>query len=290
MILCPDSPFLDGPNSAVDLPTPKPEKQKQERQDNAEKRLVIGRAMLPMTEAELATQIELGLEACDSPLQLASRILASYETMLAKVQSNQAAEQESENVALFDLDGTLADFDGAITRSMRSLSAPDEPLWTSANEEYEPPHLTARRRLVKQIPGFWSGLPQLSDGFTLLDMARQLNFRIMVLSRGPRTNAVAWGEKLEWCRINLPSDVQVTLTEDKGLVYGRVLVDDWPSYIGRWLEWRKRGLVIMPDRPWNQDFTHPQVVRYIAGKNDAEVFQALTDRRRGVEIAAQLHP
>ena len=54
MILCPDSPFLDGPNSAVDLPTPKPEKQKQERQDNAEKRLVIGRAMLPMTEAELA--------------------------------------------------------------------------------------------------------------------------------------------------------------------------------------------------------------------------------------------
>jgi hypothetical protein len=37
----------------------------------------------------------------------------------------------------------------------------------------------------------------------------------------------------------------------------------------------------MPDRVWNQDFAHPQVVRYVAGKNDAEVRQALTDRRRG---------
>jgi hypothetical protein len=102
----------------------------------------------------------------------------------------------------------------------------------------------------------------------------------MVLSRGPRTNSVAWGEKLEWCRINLPEDVQVTLTEDKGLVYGRVLVDDWPAYILRWLEWRKHGLVIMPARDWNIGFEHRQVIRYVAGKNDMDVLQALTDRKR----------
>lgn len=190
------------------------------------------------------------------------------------------SERESENVALFDLDGTLADFDGAMTRGMRALAAPGETPWTSAHEQGEPPYLTARRRLVKQIRGFWSDLPRLEDGFRVLDMATELDFRIMVLSRGPRTNAVAWGEKLEWCRRNLAENVQVTLTEDKGLVYGRVLVDDWPAYILRWLEWRKRGLVIMPDREWNQGFEHPQVVRYIAGRNDAEVRQALTDRRR----------
>jgi 5'-nucleotidase len=196
-----------------------------------------------------------------------------------EMQSHESAEQESENVALFDLDGTLADFDGAMTRGMRALAAPGEPLWTSANEKDEPPHLTARRRMVKQIPGFWSGRPQLSDGFTVLGMARSLDYRIMVLSRGPRTNTVAWGEKLEWCRVNLYEDVQVTLTEDKGLVYGRVLVDDWPAYILRWLEWRKRGLVIMPARDWNVGFAHPQVVRYVAGENDVEVRQALTDRK-----------
>ena len=91
---------------------------------------------------------------------------------------------------------------------------------------------------------------------------------------------MAWGEKLEWCRLHLPEDVQVTLTEDKGLVYGRVLVDDWPPYVLRWLEWRKRGLVIMPAREWNEGFEHRQVIRYVAGQNDAEVLQALTDRRQ----------
>jgi len=45
------------------------------------------------------------------------------------------------------------------------------------------------------------------------------------------------------------------------MVYGRALVDDWPPYVEAWLEYRPRGLVIMPDRPWNQGFSHPNVVR-----------------------------
>ena len=47
-------------------------------------------------------------------------------------------------------------------------------------------------------------------------------------------------------------------------------MDDWPEYIKPWLEWRPRGLVIMPDQPWNQDFEHPQVVRH-TDDNLAEV-------------------
>lgn len=233
-----------------------------------------------MTESQLAELIQQGLEANDKPIELASRLLAGLETMAATLQANKVAERESESVALFDLDGTLADFDGAMTRGMRALASPDEPLWTSAHEQEEPEYLTARRRLVKQIPGFWSGLAKLADGFMVLEMARALDYRNMVLSRGPRKNAGAWGEKLEWCRGNLPEDVQVTLTEDKGLVYGRVLVDDWPEYVLRWLEWRKRGLVIMPAREWNADFKHPQVIRYTMGQNDEEVSQALTERRQ----------
>ena len=233
-----------------------------------------------LTESELSELIQKGLEECDKPVELAARILAGYESAAAITQAAQAAERESESVALFDLDGTLADFDGAMTRGMRSLAAPEEAEWTSDHEEDEPSHLTARRRLIKFQPGFWSGLPKLLDGFSLLDMARKLDYRPMVLSRGPRMNAVAWGEKLAWCRMYLPKDVGVTLTEDKGLVYGRVLVDDWPEYILRWLEWRKRGLVIMPARSWNLDFKHPQVVRYVFGENYDEVFSALTDRRR----------
>jgi len=74
--------------------------------------------------------------------------------------------------------------------------------------------------------------------------------------------------------------VQVTLTEDKGLVYGKVLVDDWPPYIERWLTWRPRGLVIMPARRWNATFTHPQVLRYEFGRNDGIIYLMLSERLR----------
>tara|TARA_Y100000310_G_C20512920_1_gene729762 strand:+ start:436 stop:588 length:153 start_codon:yes stop_codon:yes gene_type:complete len=49
----------------------------------------------------------------------------------------------------------------------------------------------------------------------------------------------------------------MTITEDKGIVYGKVLVDDYPCYIKRWLENRPRGLVIMPAHSYNRDFEHP---------------------------------
>jgi hypothetical protein len=62
----------------------------------------------------------------------------------------------------------------------------------------------------------------------------------------------------------------VTITHDKGLVYGAVLVDDWPDYILKWLEHRPRGLVIMPAHDHNAGFTHHNVVRY-DGTNIDEV-------------------
>jgi 5'-nucleotidase len=167
-------------------------------------------------------------------------------------------------VALFDLDGTLADFDGAMRAGMRALSHPNEMLSAELPEtDDEPPHLTARRRLIKRQPGFWTGLKRLDLGFKLLDHAVACGYRISVLTKAPRTNFPAWSEKVAWCHAHLPMDkgVQVNLVEDKGLVYGKVLVDDWPLYIESWLQWRPRGLVLMPAQPWNESFAHPQVLR-----------------------------
>jgi hypothetical protein len=45
-------------------------------------------------------------------------------------------------------------------------------------------------------------------------------------------------------------------------VYGNVLVDDFVKYITRWIEWRTRGIVIMPASPSNVKFVHPQVIRF----------------------------
>ena len=77
-------------------------------------------------------------------------------------------------------------------------------------------------------------------------------------------------EKVQWCERHLQPrfPIQITITEDKGLVDGAVLVDDHPGYVLRWLEFRPDGCVIPPDQPWNRDFQHPRVLRY-AGDRDA---------------------
>lgn len=179
-------------------------------------------------------------------------------------------------VALFDLDGTLADYDVAMRERMMMLAEPGAPIWDPDREGNEAEHIRQRRRIIKSVPGFWTGLRTMSDGFQLMGMCHQIGFRLMILSRGPSQNSLAWKEKIDWCRANIAFPHEITLTEDKGLVYGRVLVDDWPPYITGWLAFRPRGQVIMPARRWNESFRHPNVYRYVNRSQDQEVQAILT--------------
>lgn len=189
-------------------------------------------------------------------------------------------------VALFDLDGTLADFDWAMHERMCQLAGPGEPVWDPDREGDEPEHILQRRRIIKSVPGFWTGLHAMDDGFHVMGMAHQIGFRLMILSRGPSQNSLAWKEKIDWCREKISFPHEITLTEDKGLVYGRVLVDDWPPYIERWLAFRPRGQVIMPARRWNQDFNRPNVYRYAGHPQDDDVMGILlTQFQRQVDSA-----
>ena len=181
--------------------------------------------------------------------------------------------------ALFDLDGTLADFDGRMRQKMAEITSPGEPPWSPNNRDDEPKYLTNRRRLIKETPGFWANLNRLTDGFRVMGSAVMLGFGIMILSRGPGRGFNAWSEKVQWCKDHIACKHKITLTEDKGLVYGRVLVDDWPPYIKDWLEWRPNGTVIMPARSYNVDFVHPQVLRYIQDVNDEEMIDELKRQR-----------
>lgn len=169
--------------------------------------------------------------------------------------------QVSEPIALVDLDGTAADFDGEMTRHMRLLQAPGEAPYVNPGNIKESPHIEARRLLIKSQPGFWRNLPKLTLGFDIIEEIRALEFIKFVLSKPPREPKAAWTEKAEWCALHLP-DFSIMLTQDKGLHYGKVLADDWPPFITRWLQWRPRGQVIMPAQPWNADFQHPNVFRY----------------------------
>jgi hypothetical protein len=149
------------------------------------------------------------------------------------------------------------------------MRAPEEPevRLTGSAWEGQPAHVQERIRLIRANPGFWINLPVLPAGFEILEEARRLGLQIEVLTKGPRHSPIAWMEKLQWCDKNLAVfPHQVTITMDKGLVYGKLLVDDYPEYALRWLRWRKRGTVIMPDQPWNRGFEHPQLYRYTGNR------------------------
>jgi 5'-nucleotidase len=182
----------------------------------------------------------------------------------------------AEPIALFDLDGTLADFDGEMRARLAELRSPNEDPKLDETVYEDEPHMKARRRLIKSRPGFWRNLARIKLGFQLLEEARAQQFRCHVLSKGPRKVPLAWEEKVCWCNEHIP-DLPIILAEDKGLVYGKVLVDDWVPYITRWIDWRPRGLVIAVAQPWNVDVEQrfPQnVIRY-TGSNFARVQERL---------------
>ena len=179
---------------------------------------------------------------------------------------------EPEKIALFDMDGTLCDYHGAMVRSLELLQSPDElPIDPCHLHGDVPSWLSERISLIRRVPGWWENLPRLDDGFAILELAIQIGFEPQILTKGPATTAIAWSEKLIWCQKNLPHATrpdgtpQYILTHivmDKGGTYGRMLTEDYPPYVMRWLKWRKRGLAVLLDRPYNRGFEHPQVVRY----------------------------
>jgi len=179
-------------------------------------------------------------------------------------------------IALFDLDGTLADYDGQIRKDLTKIASPNEPSVNNVDIYHDDGYIDARRHMITSQVGWWLKLPKFKLGFDVLKECKKIGFEIVVLTKGPSTKFSAWSEKVEWCDKNLSKYIKgVTITNNKGLVYGAVLVDDFPPYVESWLKHRPRGLVIMPAHPHNKEFKHPNVVRY-DGKNLPEVIERLS--------------
>jgi len=173
-------------------------------------------------------------------------------------------------IALVDMDGTLCDFDGAMQSGLESLRGPDEDPRLSDLMYEDIPYIKARRKLIKSQPGFWRNLKPFKLGFDILEELDHLKFSTFILTKGPKHVDAAWTEKKEWCRQHVPH-LPIIMSEDKGLVYGKVLVDDWPLYIDRWLERRPRGLVIAPAHTHNVGIEEKypnNVIRYDGSNMD----------------------
>jgi hypothetical protein len=170
-------------------------------------------------------------------------------------------------VALFDMDGSIADYDAAMRRDLRSMRAPCEPLILDSDSmhdlEGEHRYLETRMRFIKSTPNWWANLPRIEMGFTIVTMASEIGYAVNILTKGPSSHPAAWKEKLEWCRAQPElSEAAIHITMDKGLVYGTLFYDDFPPYMEAWLRHRPRGLGIMPVTDYNKCYSHPNVVKW----------------------------
>lgn len=180
-------------------------------------------------------------------------------------------------LCLFDMDGTLADYDGQLLKDLNKIRSPFEPEIIDTHFDDNPDYIEQRRHVITNQTGWFLNLPKFQLGFDVYEQCIQLGYKVAILTKGPRSKYSAWSEKLQWCHEHLGKDAieGVTICHDKGLVYGNVLCDDYPEYILAWLKHRPRGLVIMPVHNFNKDFTHPNVVRY-DGSNIIEVIDRLS--------------
>lgn len=187
----------------------------------------------------------------------------------------------SDLIALFDMDGTLFDFDLALKEGLDKIRSPGEPD-VKIHFNDNPDYVKNRISLIMGYESWWENLPKLKLGWDILEIVKTLDYQVHILTQSPKKNPAAWSGKKKCIDKNLGEDFDVTLTRNKGLVYGKVLVDDYPEYIEKWLAWRKRGLVIMPANDYNKNYSNSQVIRY-DGSNLEEVREALVKVKNKTE-------
>ena len=189
-----------------------------------------------------------------------------------------------EDIALVDMDGTLADYDEGLRKSILPFISEVDNSW-DIYDPNKPEHIKRLFKFVRQQNGFWKSLPVIPSGLFILNKIKEAGFHIHILTKGPFSSLNAWTEKVEWCNENLShlgrigEDYGISITSDKGLVYGKILFDDYVPYCKRWLEWRPRGLVIQLETKQNKDWNHPNVVRF-NGTNLDEVVSKIHEAKQ----------
>lgn len=178
-----------------------------------------------------------------------------------------------DNIGLFDLDGSLADYELSLREHLQLIASPGEGDFDDLWDESKP-WLKARIKMIKSLPNWWRNLHPISNGMAIYTIAREMGFDCQVLTKGPKGLPTAWKEKVEWCQEWLHDGVDIHIVSDKKVVYGKFLYDDYPDYMLRWLKHRPRGLGIMPVTPQNQDFQHPNVIKW-DGNNLDQIMNAL---------------
>lgn len=167
----------------------------------------------------------------------------------------------SDSVFLADMDDSLANYHETLLRDLEALQSPTDPP-IDLYHSYDVPHIRARIRLIRSVPGWWMGLTPIPLGIELFRLAEAMGFNCKVLSKGPANNSLAWKEKVDWCQMHLNPTLIPNIVSEKGGTYGKVLYDDHVPYMEEWLKHHSRGLGIMLTNSQNEDFRHKNVLHW----------------------------
>lgn len=189
-------------------------------------------------------------------------------------------QTDDDKVALVDMDGTLCDFRGALDRDVARVM-------NGRGEEVQVPACVIQEveYLIRGQAGWYRNLKPLQLGFDIVRMLQEIGFRIMIMTKSSKESKNAWSEKVAWIAEHLP-EVDVTVTQDKSLVYGRVLVDDYPNHFLKWMDHRPRGIVLMPSQAWNKGTSKRLNLHTVASREDLETLRPVLEEayeRRGGE-------
>jgi hypothetical protein len=173
-------------------------------------------------------------------------------------------KDDYDRIALFDLDGVLANYEGGVENSVKINWKGEVP--ENLDSEDISQELKQKIREWRTEKGWWFKLKPIQSGIELVKICKKIGFRIHILTQVPKDSINAWSEKYEWCeRYIKPIDPEYTLSitrGGKGLHYGRVFVDDWPPFMESWINHRPRGVGIMPDKFCNKDYSHKNIIKF----------------------------
>ncbi len=166
-------------------------------------------------------------------------------------------QQKPSNIILVDLDGPLADLEGAFLKRWKEqfpgeFFVPFEQRRHFFLREDYPEELRQKTDEVLRGDGFFGSLPVVSGSRESLFSLRSIGYAVIICTSDIFANRTGLADKRQWVRKHLDNDFAKAMifTRDKTLIRGNYLIDDKPVIQGA-LEPTWEHVIF--DQPFNRD-------------------------------------
>lgn len=154
---------------------------------------------------------------------------------------------------LIDCDGVLADFTGALCRSLRLRGFnrhADSVLHWDLASSLTPPEMAMVDEIVSE-PGWCSDIEWFPGAKNTVRALRHAGHELICVT-SPWPSRTWMAERLDWLSpLFHRQDVIFAPAKHKPLVAGDLLIEDHPGTCGRWLASNPGCTALLIDRPWN---------------------------------------